>query len=66
MIAHQDIRMVWFNVNRIDFNLIKTTFQENAHKECSPPEEKRIKWFSFDNHNNKSANIDAKFGLIML
>jgi len=57
--------MVWFNGNRTNFDFIETNFQENAYKQRSPPEKKWIKWFGFDNHNSKSASLDAKFGLII-
>lgn len=65
MIAHQDLRMAWFNINLINFNFIEAASQKNADKEGSPPKEKRMKWFRSNNHNSKSASVDAKFWLII-
>lgn len=65
MIAHQNIGMPRFNLDFVYFNFIKAVVKEDANKECSPPKEIRMKWFRFNNHNNKPANLVAKFGLII-
>ena len=65
MIGHQNIGMVWLDVYFIPLNLVESAFQEDANKERSPPKEKWMKWFRFNHHNNKPANLDAKFGLII-
>lgn len=65
MIAHQKIRMARLNVNFIDFDLVEPAPQKDADKQCTPPKEKRMKRSGLDDHNNKAANLDAKFWLII-
>ena len=64
MIAHQNIRMTWLNIDLPHLNFVKASFKEDANEQRSPPKEKRMKWFRL-NHDNETANLDAKFWLII-